>query len=215
MASGQDRPETHNGYLDTFEDPVWDSYEQMLAALRPPPPPQPTEIKHVVLDADDTMWQIDPWGLATVAEPVGKTKGNVLPARLDLSALEDAPEYWQERELTGVVALQPTLRKTLASLKERGIGVSIASHNYEESILKYLDAFGLRDQFADIEASMGRDKDKMVERIAQRQDVDISEVLFVDDSYGNCLDVAQRTGATALHFGYNIDTLEELLEFIK
>ena len=215
MPSQQDRPETKNGYLDTEPDSMFRTFEEMMAALRPPPP-EPKEVKHVILDADDTMWDINPWGLATIATPVGKTKGNTLPARLNIEEMAAfvMPEYWQEVKPTGVIRLDPNLRSTLAQLKAKGIPVSIASQNDKASIMKYLEAFGLEDQITDVEANILDSKDKMVRDIARRQKVDPAKILFVDNNPVNCQEVATFTDATALALGYHIATLDELLEFI-
>jgi len=214
MASQQDRPETKNGYLDTEPDSMFDTYAQMMAALRSPPP-EPKEIEHVILDADDTMWDIDPWGLASLAIPVGKTSGNTLPATLNLKDIDwILPDYWQDIKPTGVITLDPSLRSTLAKLKAKGIPVSIASQNDKASIMSYLDAFGLKGQIADVEANISGAKDKMVTSIAKRQKVDPAKILFVDNNPVNCQEVATFTDATALALGYHIATLDELLEFI-
>lgn len=216
MASQQDRPETKNGYMDTELQPMFRSFEEMMAALRPPPP-EPREIKHVILDADDTMWDIDPWGIATLATPVGKTDGNTLPASLRIEEMDPyaLPEYWQSIAPTGVISLDPNLRSTLAKLKAKGIPVSIASQNDKSSIMQYLEAFGLKDQIAEVEASFTGAKSQMVTTIARRQKVDPAKILFVDNSTVNCKEVAMLTEATALALGYHIDTLDQLLEFIK
>ena len=209
--------ESKNGYLDTELEPMFFSREEMLQFMKHqiPPRPEPKEIKHVILDADDTIWNIDPWGLASLGIPVGRTEGNVLPIKLNSVEVANLPKYWELVAPTGVVKLDPKLRDTLNKLKEKGIPVSIASSNDKDMIEKYLEAFGLSDQIADIEATWYKSKDQMVNQIAKRQNVDSAKILFVDDSSFNCMDVKSNTDATALLLGYSIDNLEDLLEFIE
>jgi HAD superfamily phosphatase (TIGR01681 family) len=218
MASEQDHPKTKNGYLDTEPDIMFNNYEGMMRFMQQElhPSPEPKEIKMVVLDADDTMWEIDPWGIASLATPVGHSDTNEVPIRLDAEAvLGGVPSFWEEIAPTGVAKLDPTLRDTLQKLKERGIPVSIASQNDKRRIEKYLDAFGLKDQIVDLEAAFNESKGQMVKNIAQRQKVDGRKILFVDDSPGHCYDVERSTDATCLLLGHNIQSLDELLEFIK
>jgi len=209
--------ETRNGYLDTEPEPMFYSFEEMMAAMRQayPPPAEPKEIEHVILDADDTMWQIDPWGVASLGTPIGHTNGNTLPIKLNTVEVANLPSYWDLIAPTGVVKLDPKLRSTLDKLKEKGIPVSVASNNDKAVIEKYLEAFGLKRQIADIESTWYTSKDQMVKKIAKRQGVDSKKILFVDDSAANCSDVGRHTEATPLLLGYHIDNLDELLDFIK
>lgn len=217
MPSQHDGAETKNGYLDTELEPMFQTYAEMMAAMRQayPPHPEPKEIKHVILDADNTMWDIDPWGVASLGIPVGHTEEDSLPIRLNSENILDLPSYYQVITPLGVVKLDAKLRSTLDKLREMGIPVSIASQNDKKAIERYLEAFGLRDQIADVEATWFASKDQMVKRIAKRNNVDTKEILFVDDSSVNCVDVHRNTDATALLLGYNIGDLDELLEFIK
>ena len=206
-----------NSYHDTKADPMFTSFEEMEEFMQRlyPPTPTPKEIRHVVMDADDTIWDIEPWGMASLAKPIGKTDSDVLPVILTIDERTYIPSYWQPIAPIGSVKLDPKLRDTLKKLKEKGIKVSIASNNSRDSVLKYLEAFGLRDSFTDVEASFIGSKDKMVEKIAKRNKVDTSKMLFVDDNPYNGEDVALHTNATSLILGYNIDNLDDILEFIK
>jgi phosphoglycolate phosphatase-like HAD superfamily hydrolase len=217
ISSRHDGHETRNGYNDTELQPMFDSFQEMMHFMHQqfPPRAEPKEIKHVVLDADDTIWQIDPWGLATLATPIGRSEGNTLPVRLNTAELQNVPEYYQQMAPVGQVKLDPKFRFTLKKLKERHIPVSIASNNDKQAVENYLEAFGVRGDIADVEASFFTPKDEMVEEIAKRQKVDSKNILFVDDSFYNCEDVHRHTQATPLLLGYHIDELDQLLEFIK
>lgn len=212
-----DGHENKNGYFNTEPAPMFSSFKEMEDFMQNqfPPTPKPKEIKHVVLDADDTMWRIEPWGVASLASPVGETEKDILPLALRTDYLSYIPDYWQQVVPTGSVKLAPKLRDTLGRLKEKGIPVSIASINDKKMILEYLDAFGLRDEFTDVEASYFGYKDDMVKKIARRNNVDTSKILFVDDNPLNAEDVSMRTYATSLVLGYNIKSIEDILEFIK
>jgi len=217
MADKHDGQETSDGYGDTEPSPMFMSLQEMREFMQNqlPPSPKPKEIEHVVLDADDTIWEVEPWGIASLAHPIGHTEEDVLPAALNLDYVREPLEYWRDTVPTGHVRLAPKLRETLGKLKQKGIPVSIASINNKRMVLKYLDAFGLRDEFTDIEANLGSGKDEMVRNIAKRNNVDSAKILFVDDNPHNAIDVSTRTKATSLVLGYNIQTIEDILEFIK
>jgi HAD superfamily phosphatase (TIGR01681 family) len=206
-----------NNYADTEIDPIFSSFQEMRKFMQEglSPSPTPKEFEHVVLDADDTIWEIEPWGMASMASPVGRTEKNTLPVRLNIDEIVGYPEYWKQIVPTGSVKLAPKLRDTLDKLHAKGIPVSIASNNKKESIEKYLDAFGLRDKFTDIEASYGQPKDQMIRDIAKRNNVESEKILFVDDDFTNAMDVALFTNATSLVVGYNIQDIDEILELIK
>ena len=155
MADKHDGQQTLNGYLDTELEPMFASVEEMLQFMQNQilPRPEPKEIEHVILDADGTIWDIAPWGIASLGIPVGRTEGNTLPIRLNSYEVANLPKYWELVDPTGVVEMDPKLRHTLDKLKEKGIPVSIASNNDKDMIEKYLEAFGLRDQIADVEAT--------------------------------------------------------------
>ena len=217
MADKHDGQETLDGYGNTKAVPMFTSFQEMQEFMQKqfPPSPKPKEIKHVVLDADDTIWAVEPWGIASLAHPIGHTEEDVLPAALNIDYIRDPQEYWQDVVPTGYVKLAPKLRETLDKLKQKGIPVSIASINDKKMVERYLDAFGLLGEFADVEAGLVGDKDEMVKRIAKRNNVDSAKILFVDDNPYNAIDVSTRTNATSLVFGYNIKAIEDILEFIE
>jgi len=217
MADKHNGHETLDGYGNTELAPMFMSLQEMREFMQNqfPPSPKPKEIEHVVLDADDTIWEVEPWGIASLAHPIGHTEEDVLPVALNIDYIREPLEYWRDVVPTGHVKLAPKLRETLGKLKQKGIPVSIASINDRKMILQYLDAFGLRDEFADIEVGLFAHKDEMIRNIAKRHNVDSAKILFVDDNPANAIDVSTRTDATSLVLGYNIKTIEELLEFIK
>lgn len=211
------KKQTQNGYNNTTADPIFDSFKEMQAFMQGVlrPSLEPKEVEHVVLDADDTMWRIEPWGVASVASPIGHTDKDELPVELNRKELAYTPQPWEEVLPTGRVTLDPTLRATLDKLKDKAISVSIASINTKPSVMRFLKAFGLEDKFVDVEANVGDSKGRMVRRIAERQNIDTDKMLFVNDSFLNGLDVARETGATPLIMGYNVGRIADIMEFIK
>lgn len=180
-----------------------------------PPSPKPKEIQHVVMDADDTIWEVMPWGISSMATPIGHTDKDILPVEVNIDELVLIPEFWSPMGPTGSVSLDPTLRDTLDKLEKKGISVSIASRNDKDKIMQYLEAFGLTDKFVDVEASWIEPKSHMVKKIAKRQKIDTNKMLFIDDEYLNAMDVSSQTDATSLLIGYNIGKIADILEFIK
>lgn len=208
-----------NGVFDdTNHAPMFSTLKEMKSVLQDPipPSPRPKPIKHVVLDADDTIWEIEPWSIASLSMPIGKTDKDVLPVQLDVDGIVDViPEWWGRIRPTGSVRLDPTLRATLQELKKRGIPVSIASSNTKSSVMAYLEAFGLVDSFVQIEAGLGPSKSDMVKKISKKQKVDTAEMLFVNDNRDNVMDVAIDTDATTLIKGFSIMQIDEILEFLE
>jgi len=192
-------PERGNQYP---RDPTFPTFKDLrnFANIRLAPP-APRQIEHVVLDADDTIWDVHPWGMISLCKPDGRSTGNTLSC----SAGPDTP---------GQVTLDPTLRETLAKLKEKGIGISIASSNDKKSVVDTLDAFGLLDQFSQVEADYTSAKSTMVKRIAQKQNIPPERILFVDDGTFNVADVV-RTGASGVLKYQDIEEIIDILEFIE
>ena len=203
-------------YNGIHDDPLVDSFDKLLDMTQAllPFDPTPREIKHVVLDADDTMWQIKPWGIATSTTPVGSTDGDTLPITPSRGMFKEIPGEWRDTP-TGSVQLDPTLRDTLKALKKKGIPVSIASTNTKSSIMSYLYAFHLESEFTDIEANLYEHKQQMVRKIAKRHNVDPEQMIFVDDNYDNVEGVSFCTDALSLLMGYSITRIADILEFIK
>ena len=208
---------TQKNHNNTTPDPMFDTFKEMRRFMQDQlaPSPKPKEIEHVVLDADDTIWEIRPWGMVSLTSPIGTTDQDTLAVALRQDKLARTPEIWRDVAPTGEIKLKPTLRDTLDKLDEKGISVSIACINNKRAVLEHLDAFGLTDRFVDVEANYTDSKGEMVKKIAKRQNIDTEKMLFVDDALRNALDVATRTRATTLIMGYNIQTIADILEFIK
>ena len=187
-----------------FDDIEWGSKKDFLGMMQGGRHGHPDRrtIKHVVLDADDTIWEVEPWGIVSHCRPSGQANGDLLTCRS------------KDDNSQGNIRLAPTLRETIESLKRRGIGVSIASINDREAVEKILDAFGLLDSFSHIEADFTRGKDAMVCAIGVKEGVMPAEILFVDDSIHNVADV-DDLGALSLQKDMDIMEIRELLNFIE
>lgn len=190
-------------------DPMFKTFKDFEAVTQEyiPVDRRPRDIKHVVLDADDTIWFLEPMNLASMCKPVGETEGDKLPIKCEGG--------YGKKDVEGNATLEPTLRETLAELKKRGIPVSLASSNERKPVVELLKAFDIEDKFSSIKVSFSQNKANMVEEIARENNINPKEILFVNDSAGNVADVAMNTGATSLIAGWNIDKLSDLLEFIK
>lgn len=213
--------ENSYNYDDIIDSPIFESFHEMERVMQKvlPAIPRPQKIKHVVLDADDTMWYIKPYNIASAVEPIGTTKKNTLPVTMTHYRMpKDIPPWLmplEGKKATALAQLDPTLRFLLKTLKEKGIPVSVASCNTKESIIGLLNAFGITDYFTDIEADMERDKNKMVRDIAKRHGLDTEEMLFVDDSFQNAMDVAHCTDALSLIMGHSIGKIVEIMDYIE
>ena len=190
--------------MTRFDDIRFTSKKQFLTEMQKNnhEVPEPRPIKHVVLDADDTIWRIKPWGIISYCEPIGESNENELSCKT------------RDDRRKGTIQLDPTLRDTIQMLKDRSIGVSIASVNEKQAVTAALNAFGLLDAFSQIEADFERDKGAMVCAIGVKEGVLANEILFVDDSFYNVEDV-ERLGALSLQMDIDINGIAEILDFIK
>lgn len=193
--------------------PTFSSFEELLAftnfgidTIVPKP------IKHVVLDADDTIWTVEPWGLISLCEPIGKTEGHMIKA--DCGETYQVGKKKVYTPVEGKITLKPKLRETLKHLNEKQVKVSIASTNDRKAVEKALEAFGLTHNFSHVKADWETPKSKMVEQIAKTEKIDPKDILFVDDGYHNAADVA-ATGASSIVMGHTIQEIDEILRFIK
>lgn len=193
-------------------DCTFTSKRKMFAAIRnertrhQAVPKTPRRIQHVVFDADDTIWRINPWGLASRCRPVGTTTGDSLPLRCSDSL---------GRSQDGTATLDHGLRDTLRKMADSGIRVSIASQNDPESVTALLDAFGLRHLFSFIEAGWTSKAD-MIHRIEGASSTPADAIMFVDDLAANVVDVEEE-GVLALQIGPggDISEISSIFRFMR
>jgi FkbH-like protein len=86
--------------------------------------------------------------------------------------VEDGPEK---------LVLKPEIRETLEELDRRGILVSIASKNNQEEAEQVLHRFGIYDYFLHPQINWAP-KSEGVRRIAEKLNIGIDTLLFIDDS---------------------------------
>ena len=212
-----------NNQDELYPSALWTSLEEMDLstqgeARKPLPPLVPKPIKHVVFDLDDTIWSINPGHIISSCEPIGTTDKDILVAKVQ-------QRYYQVdekgeatpivKEATAEIKLDPTLRATLDTLKDKGIKMSVASANTKASALKALDAFGLTKYFDQIEANWSQSKADMVKKIAQKDKTPTEEMMFINDAFWNVTEVGEQTGAMAVIAGYDIANISEILEYIE
>lgn len=197
-------------------DPIFRSFRDLEdhAGLKVKKPEKASHIRHVILDADDTIWAVHPWGLISSCKPVGRSTGNTVTAEAEsfIPLKIGKPII---TKVAGTINLDPTLRDTLKKLKEKGIGVSIASQNEKKAVEAALDAFGLLPEISNVEAGWGTSKVEMVYKIAAKENLRTEEILFVDDSPNHVEDVEDCTDAVAVQKYNDIFQISDILEMIE
>ncbi len=193
-------------------DPNFISYKDFLRhtydtpCSRFPEDCEPREIKHVVWDADDTLWDIKPFGLASSCDPPFRKVADGI--------VECGPISTSRVAKPARVELKPNVKKTIEDLKARGIGSSVASINRPGSVETLLKAMGVDKDF-DMIISDHRGKAEMVANIALRLNIPYEQVLFVDDDAWNCEEVFDSLNTLSLVMGADIKDASEILRFIK
>lgn len=189
--------------FNSFQELVaWYDKHRLTPCRQYPEACQNREIVHVVLDADDTIWETRPFGLAgNCPLPLKKQTEEVFTAR-------------DEFDIRHTITLKPDVLQTVDALTKRGIGVSIASHNPDHSIDRVLRSMGLRDRFDYVVSTYHFDKDEILAAIAQKKDIPTENVLFVDDSIANAEAVAEGTAAMAVVMGIDIKELSDIIGII-
>jgi FkbH-like protein len=88
---------------------------------------------------------------------------------------------WDGILLEGAVSLRARVAETFRALDERGILVSAVSKNAPEDALAHLRRFGLEDYLLHPQIGWGP-KSEGVKRVAERLDIGIDTLIFVDDN---------------------------------
>ena len=155
-----------------------------------------------VFDLDETLWTVSE-GLVSLIHPPFRQNG---PDRLET----DQGYY---------VELKPGVRQLFDFLKKGGRYISLASRNDPEPTVALLDAFKL-NALIDFPQLCWRPKEESIEKIIkeiQKRDkvaIKPSEVVFIDDWPENVVPV-RKWGATALLFGQDVISHDELLKILK
>ncbi len=153
--------------------------------------------KLVVFDLDETLWSVSD-GLCNLIQP---------PFRM-----ENSDRLVGQRGLW--VELFPGVRGLLQNLKSRGIRISLASRNDAEPTKKLLEFMGILEFFSYPQLNWRPKEDsiqKIIRDLQRKEKVSVKpdEVLFVDDWPEN-VNAVRRWGATALLFGQDILSFDEL-----
>lgn len=158
--------------------------------------------KLFVFDLDETLWTVSE-GLCSLVRP---------PFRLSTpDRLENDKGYWVE--------LKPGVRQLFKLLRSKKRYMSLASRNDPGPTMDLLDAFGL-SEYLEFPQLGWRPKDESIKRIikelSKRDKVSIKpeEVFFLDDWPENVVPV-KTWGATALLYGQDVQSYEELMEMLK
>lgn len=160
------------------------------------------QYKLFVFDLDETLWDVSE-GLCSLVQP---------PFRMTSpDRLESEKGFWVE--------LKPGVRELFRFLRKKGCYISLASRNDMKPVLALLEAFKL-EEFLDFPQLGWRPKEESIKRIiraVQKRDkvaIKPDEVFFLDDWPENIVPV-RTFGATALLFGQDIESYEELLAMLK
>ncbi len=158
--------------------------------------------KLFVFDLDETIWTLSE-GLVSLIQP---------PYRLvNANRLETDEGYYVE--------LKSGVRPLFDFLKKNNRYISIASRNDPDPTMALLEAFRLAD-LVDFPQLCWRPKDESIEaiiRAIQKRDkvaIKPNEVLFVDDWPEN-INPVRKWGATALLFGQDVISHDEILKILK
>jgi len=141
--------------------------------------------------------------------PVTQKTGNVKCVVWDLDhtmwhgvLVEDG-----EEKLT----LKPGIRKIIETLDERGILQSVASKNHHDEAMAVLARFGLEQYLLSPQISW-RSKGEGVKTIAQRLNIGIDSILFVDDQQFERIEVEHSCPGVRTMDALNYQLLPELKE---
>jgi magnesium-dependent phosphatase-1 len=158
--------------------------------------------KLFVFDLDETLWTVSE-GLSSLVRPPFHLK---TPDRV-----ENDQGHWVE--------IKPGVRDLFQFIKARKSYISLANRNDPGPTLDLLEALKITP-FLDFPQFGWRPKEESIKRtikeIQKRDKVVIKpeEVFFLDDWMENVVAV-KNWGATALLYGQDIETYEELLKMLK
>ena len=153
--------------------------------------------KLFMFDLDETVWTIDQQKLGTAVTGPFKVIDNR-----------------EVRSATAQVRLFPGVRALLQNLHSRGKYISLASRSDPEVCDELLQAFGIAQYFSYSQYGW-QEKSQAVLNVIQaieeneKETIAAHEVLFVDDWRGN-VDAVRATGASALLFGRDVRSIQEL-----
>ena len=172
---------------------------------------EPAPIKHVVWDADDTIWDLAGCIIASEMDarsPIKRVSKDVVEQTLTEKAKDG-----RITQRTCRITLRPGMRNTLDELESRGVSSSIASINNKPSVDVTLKALGLDKRFAVVEAAW-TSKSDMVDKIGAITGINPSYMIFVDNEAGNVHDVLNHNGSLPLVMDVDIMEPEEVLKYI-
>lgn len=158
--------------------------------------------KLFVFDLDETIWTVSEGLVSLIQPPFQRPHAN---------RIETGEGYYVE--------LKSGVRSLFQFLKKNDRYISLASRNDPAPTITILEAFGLAEML-DFPQLCWRPKDesiqKVIKEIQKRDRVGIKphEVLFVDDWPENVAPV-RKWGATALLFGQDVISHDELLKILR
>lgn len=163
---------------------------------------RPLKYRLVVFDLDETLWTVSD-GLCNLIEP---------PFRLDTpDRLVGQRGLWVE--------LFPGVRDLLEFLRDRGSYISLASRNDAEPTMRLLEFLNIAEYFTAPQLCW-KPKEESIQRIMKeihkrdKKTIKPDEVLFVDDWPEN-VNAVRKWGATALLFGQDVLSFEELTRILE
>jgi len=223
-----EEPQISGGRLIPGFQPAFGNFKDLINHYEKSPTPAGYEnghtpmsrppIMHVVFDADDTIWHVFPWGIISSCDEgtFRRISEDVIECQHYHHSTNKKLFLRRQKENRGTaqVALFYTMRDTISALKERGIGMSMASCNDRQPVVRALEAFGILQDFTMVEASMGKPKMEMIEDIAQVTGILPQHILFIDDAYYNIEDVRLFTGAQTLWMGVQIHEPYDIIAVI-
>lgn len=202
-------------YFESFEDLLKYAYGETPCELNPQLC-EPREVKHIIWDADDTIWDVQGGGIASFVKPPLRkvSRESCEGKKRKYQTLKIDGEVLISQETDIAVNLKTGLLETLDELERRGISSSIASSNEPGSVEAILGVLGIRDRFDIIKANWNP-KQNSVNEILRRKHLSGEEVIFVDDDLLNVGTITEAFGSLGLVMDADIHTPEEVLKYIK